>query len=177
MVFVLIKREKPKMVCWFSAGVIYQEELKNVRYDSHGCSDIKLENGGGGYNYLVQSDVIVEIVEGKNWDVVETLENREKTSFYQQLKKNSTNKSLKIGWLSPSGVMHYCEYHDHISYVHVVLGSDVPTIEKQGWIHIIKGDNGGPPSYFTKHRITQDQARTLREELGCHVFEEQILYQ
>jgi hypothetical protein len=72
--------------------------------------------------------------------------------------------------------MHYCEYRDHISYVHEVLGEDVPTIEKQGWIHIRRHDDGSP-YFYSEKRITQEQARTLKEELGCCVFEEQILYQ
>jgi hypothetical protein len=140
--------------------------------------EIKLYNSVGGWNCLRESDTVLEILDAKDWDVLEKLKHRKKTTSYQRLKENSTKKELKCGWLSPDGTMHYCEYHEHISYVHEVLGSDVPTIEKHGWLHIVKGDDGQPPIFIThEKRITQDQARTLREELGCRVFDEQILYQ
>ena len=179
MVFILIKRagynpENPSTEWWN----ITPSDKNKLDLPIPTRPEIKLFNGGGGYNFLLESDTILELLMAKDWDILEELEHRQKTTYYQRLKENSTNKELKCGWLSPEGEMHYCEYHEHISYVHEVLGSDVPTIEKQGWLHILKGDRGQPPVFVThEKRITQEQARTLREELGCHVFEEQILYQ
>jgi hypothetical protein len=134
--------------------------------------DGKLFNEGGGWNILISTDVVIETIKLKNWTALWTKENIAKTSHYQTLAKNSTDKSLKIGWLAPDGTMHYCEYSDHISYVHVVLDSDVPTIEEQGWLHIVKGLT----SLHPKRRMTQSQARTAKEELGLIVFDEDILY-
>jgi len=57
----------------------------------------------------------------------------------------------------------------------MILGEDVPTIEKQGWIHLLRGDDG-KPFYHSDHRITQTQAISLRE-IGVHVFDEEIIYQ
>jgi len=170
MVFILIKRDL-NSIEWWRINASDKDKLDLPRE-----LKIKLYNGGGGYNFLLDSDIVLEILEAKDWDILEKLEHKEKTTYYQNLKKNSTNKSFKIGWLSPEGEMHYCEYSDHISYVHEILGSDVPTIEKQGWLHIRKYDNGN--SFFTSNkRITLEQARTLREELGISVSDEEILYQ
>lgn len=176
MVFILIKREynpeNPSMEWW----KINPSDKERLNLPISNRPEIKLYNSSGGYNCLLDSDTVIEVLEGKDWDILEKLEYREKTTYYQRLKANSTNKELKIGWLSPDGTMHYCEYRDHISYVHEVLGEDVPTIEKQGWIHIRRHDDGSP-YFYSEKRITQEQARTLKEELGCRVFEEQILYQ
>lgn len=175
MVFLLLKRHGG-FVEWWNIDASSKQYLD--RYREPNCPQIKLYNGGGGWNELgKESDTILEVLEAKDWDVLEKLEHRQKTSTYKNLVKNSNRKELKCGWLEPNGKMHYCEYHDHISYVHVVLGTDVSEIEKHGWLHILKGDDGGSPSWYSKNRITQEQARTLREELGCHVFDEQILYQ
>lgn len=70
--------------------------------------------------------------------------------------------------------MHYCQYQNHIEYVHVILNSDVPAIEAKGWVHINKEQ-----TVLVKHnnkRITQAQAKTAREELNLKVFDEDILY-
>lgn len=134
------------------------------------CGD-KLYNSNGGWNFLISTDTIIETIEGKNWAVVRTLKNRKKTSRYQDLIDNSSNKTFKMGWLSPDGKMHYCEYEDHISYAHIVLESDVPTLENHGWLHIIKNMTG----ILRKNRITQAQAYTLKNELGIYVADEDII--
>ena len=171
-IFILIKRHNKQIEWWR----IDQSSLEHLdQYCDPDCPEIKLYNFSGGWNCISTSDTVLETVEGEDWDVIELLKHRKKTSSYKTLKRNSKKKELKCGWLSPSGEMHYCEYHDHISYVHEILGSDVPTIEKKGWVHVLRGE--GEPYFYSKKRITQDQARILREELKIHVFEDQILYQ
>ena len=151
--------------CWYELGEVEPKyKLRKLIFFN-----------GFSYNYLGKDDVILETIKAKGWDSVDTMENRAKTTWYQKLIKNSTDKSLKIGWLSPEGVMHYCKYQDHITYVHEVLNSDVPTIEAQGWIHIF--DNMKMLWANNDRRITQAQARTAREELGLDVREEDIQYQ
>lgn len=174
MVFILIKRNN-NYIEWWKINPSDKKYLDNYRDPD--SPEIKLYNWGGGWNTLgSESDTILEVLEAKNWEVLEKLEHREKTTYYQNLKKNSTDKSLKIGWLSPEGEMHYCDYQEHISYVHEILDSDVPTIEKLGWLHIRKMDDNTP--FFTSDkRITIKQAITLKEELGISVSDEEILYQ
>lgn len=174
MVFILVKRKLAgSYTQWYS--IRNKNLLNNIEYNEIGCSDVKLETYGGGHDYLVDSDIVLEILESKDWDVLDLLRNRSKTSEYKELKANSTKKELKIGWLSPSGKMHYCEYHDHIAYVHVVLGKTVPELEEKGWIHVRK-DSDGKPYFDVEKRITQEQAQTLRE-IGARVWDEQIIYQ
>ena len=98
-----------------------------------------------------------------------------KTTWYKNLVKDSTDESLKIGWLSPDGAMHYCKYQNHISYVHEVLETDVPTIEKMGWLHIMLGDDS-KPFYSTNRKITRAQADKMKA-MGIYVFEDDVLYQ
>lgn len=158
--FILIKRTPVNPLC-------------SPRFEWWEKGGDKLYNEGGGWNILLSTDVVIEEIEAKNWDALWTKENIAKTSEYQNLIKDSKNKDLKIGWLAPDGTMHYCQYGDHITYVHVILNSDVPTIEKQGWLHIIKDMSYVVP----KKRMTYAQAKTIREELGLEVFEDDILYQ
>lgn len=134
----------------------------------------RLYNNGGGWNRLSSNDEIIETLELKNWDELWTPENTAKTTEYQNLVEESTDKSLKIGWLAPNGKMHYCRYANHITYVHIVLDSDVPTIEEQGWLHIYAGMS--MVNLRNGRRITHEQARTLREELDINVNDEDILY-
>lgn len=118
---------------------------------------------------------------GKNWKILErvTVEDDEqldwkKTSTYKNLVNDSTDSSLKIGWLSPEGKMHYCEYQNHISFVHAVLEKDVPTIEKKGWMHIMEGDGR---RYYSKNngkRLTVAQAKWLQNEGDFYISEEDI---
>jgi len=180
-VFILVKStlgtSTIEQVAWFE---VRQLDDLSKREDNQPHEVINLYNWNGGYCCLGSNDEILEIVHIDKkriqaWEELDTIENRKKTTEYQKLAKNSKNKELKLGWLSPSGEMHYCEYQDHISYVHVVLDSDVPTIQKNGWLHIRKHDDG-TPFYTSNKRITQDQAYTLRNELGVHVFDEDILY-
>ena len=81
------------MIGWFLAKVKNKEQLAPP-FDA----TIKLENCGGGYNYLLSKDVILEIVEGKNWDVMDSLEHRSKTSEYQYL------KNFARGGVIPGGI-------------------------------------------------------------------------
>lgn len=131
----------------------------------------KLYNSGGGWNIIISTDEIMETIIAKDWDALLTRENIMKTSEYKNLVDNSNNKSLRMGWLAPDGKMHYCKYSNHISYVHLILNSDVSTIEEQGWIHIYSGLD----CLYSKKRITHEQAYTAREELGLRVFDEDIL--
>lgn len=132
----------------------------------------RLYNSGGGWNTLLSTDVILETVNAKNWNELLTKENIAKTTEYQTLLTDSTDSSLKIGWLAPDGTMHYCKYQNHISYVHIILNKDVPTLESQGWIHIVHG-----LTYLgSSKRITQAQAKTATEVLGLKVNDEDILY-
>jgi len=158
--FILIKRTPPN-------------PLAPPRFEWWEKSGNKLYNEGGGWNFLISSDEVIEEVSAKDWDALFTRENIAKLSDYKNLVSDSKDKSLKIGWLAPDGTMHYCQYRNHISYVHMVLNSDVPTIEEQGWIHIINGLTYVLP----KKRMTQAQAKTIREELGLQVLDQDILYQ
>ena len=132
---------------------------------------VTLYNEAGGWNTLMESDVILETVKAKNWDMLLTKENIAKTTTYQKLLKDSTDKEIKIGWLAPDGKMHYCHYTNHILYADVVLNTDVPTLESKGWLHIYSGMNGLSP----EKRMTQAQAYTAREELGLNVRDEDVL--
>lgn len=87
---------------------------------------------------------------------------------------DSTNKSLESGWLSPEGKMHYCDYENHIAYAHVILKSDVPTLEMKGWLHIRKGITFLCSNNKYNLRISIAQARTAIDELGMRVNEEDI---
>lgn len=133
--------------------------------------DKNLYNQNGGWTALLSTDVILETVKAKNWDVLLTPVNVAKTSEYHTLFANSTNKSIKTGWLAPDGAMHHCKYADHISYVHMILNTTVPEIERLGWLHIFSDMK----TLNVTKRITQQQAITAREELGLTVFDEDIL--
>jgi len=149
-------------ISWYELGEI------DANYNAR-----RIYNQNGGYCYIAKNDKIIETVEASSWDS-ELLDNK-KTTWYKDLVKDSTDESLKIGWLSPDGTMHYCKYQNHISYVHEVLETDVPTIEDKGWLHIMLG-NGKEPFYSAKKRITQAQAEKMRE-IGITVFDDDIIYQ
>jgi hypothetical protein len=149
-------------VSWYELGEI------DAKYKER-----RIYNQNGGYCFITKSDKIIETVEANSWDS-ELLDNK-KTTSYKDLVKDSSDESLKIGWLSPDGTMHYCKYENHISYVHEVLETDVPTIESKGWLHIMLGDDR-KPFYLTTKRITQAQADKLRE-MGINVFDDDIIYQ
>jgi len=138
-------------------------------------SQILLASNGFSWCILGSKDKILETVKAKSWDVVNTIEQRAKTTHYQDLLKDSTDKSLKMGWLSPDGTMHYCKYTNHIEYVHTILESDVPTIEAKGWIHIFADMKHLHPN--SGKRLTQAQARTAREELELEIFDDDVAYQ
>lgn len=140
------------------------------------CEDIKLFNEGGDYNYLGDNDVVLEVKQTTGNDDFWTLDVRKKTTNYKELVERSKDSSLKAGWLSPDGRMHYCQYNDHISYVHNVLDTTVPMIEAQGWLHIIKGSDGNPfYSSVGKTRMTMAQAKKLKL-MGVHVFDDDVMY-
>lgn len=162
MKFVLIKRTPPNPSC--KPYIEWWEITK----------DNTLFNDAGGWNTLCSTDEILETLELPSWKKLWTTQNKLKTSYYQELINDSTRKELKLGWLAPDGKMHYCQFFNHTDYVHEILNLDVPTIEKRGWIHIYRGLTHLHPN--DGQRMTQEQARTAREELGLLVFDEDILY-
>ena len=169
MEIVLLKRKvgASENICfeWWEVGEM------DKKYNQR-----RLYNCAGSYNFLCKTDVIIETVTVANWNKFwANPEHIKKTAEYQELAKDSTDKTLKIGWLSPEGKMHYCQYHNHIAYVNVVLNSTASEIEKQGWIHILK--NMSCCCRNNNKRMTQEQARTAREELGLHVFDDDVMYQ
>ena len=160
MEFILIERKPVNKLC-------------ESRFEWWNRVGDKLYNQEGGWNVLDKNDTVLETVYKKNWHALFTPENTAKTSEYKDLVKNSTRKELKAGWLSPEGRMHYCIITDHIRYAHVVLGVDVPELERIGWLHIYKD-----MEYLRSgKRMTQAQATTAREELGLKVSDEDILHQ
>jgi len=100
------------------------------------------------------------------------------TSTYKNLLKDSKDSTLKIGWLSPDGVMHYCKYQNHITYADMILDESVSNLEEKGWLHIIKDSDSksGAMIGYYKYRITQKQARylTLAE---IEFYEDDVAYQ
>lgn len=168
--FVLVKsylgaKGQCERIGWFELGELDERNKLHKIYHGNGFS----------YCYIGKDDEILETIEAENWDAVETPENKAKNTWYQNLVKDATDKSLKIGWLAPDGKMHYCRYENHITYVHEILESDVPTIEELGWIHVYAGADTIMPN--SGKRMTQEQARTAREELGLNVFDDDIQYQ
>ncbi len=119
---------------------------------------------------LLSKDVILERVSCKSWDELLTIDRIRKTSTYQRLYKNSKNKDLKIGWLEPNGKMHYCEYSDHIAYVHLILQTNVPDIERKGWVHIYKDCD-----VLYDNNLTLEQKFTVTNELGLKILDNNLL--
>ena len=164
--FLLLKRQlsndnSPRFE-WWEKGEKYENTFK-------------LYNRAGGWNVIFESDEIVETVQAKDWKALNTPENIAKTTTYQTLVENSTNSELKLGWLSPQGKMHYCTYQNHISYANLILGKDSADLEEEGWLHVYKDNIYLQPN--NGMRMTQEQARTAREELNLRVMDEDILYQ
>ena len=161
MKFVLIKRQAtPNSSIFF--------EWWNLQGNN------KLVNYGRGYTYLLSSDVIIETVELKSWHELWTPENIAKTTEYQTLVIDSTNKNLKIGWLSPDGKMHYCKYQNHILYVHIVLDKTVPEIETEGWVHIYN-DHYNYKKFYQTTKLTDAQKYTIINELGFELLETDLI--
>jgi len=80
MRFVLLKRNSP-----------------NLRFEWWELDDDNktIYNQGGGYNFISEEyDEIIEIVEYKSWKKFLTKENLLKTTSYQNLINDSSNKSL-----------------------------------------------------------------------------------
>ena len=125
---------------------------------------------GRGWCTLLSNDVIIDRVKCTSWEELLTPERIQKTSKYKRLYDNSKNKSLKIGWLEPNGKMHYCEYSDHIEYVHIVLQNTVEEVERKGWVHIYKNCN---TLYLSK--LTPEQLITATEELELKILDNNIL--
>ena len=168
-VYVLIHRRFYKSTEWWNIDST-DEQFLNLPLDER--PDIKLYNDAGGYNYLLSTDEIKEILHTNDKNEIFSLENRKKTSAYQNFKKQSTNKSLIGGWLAPDGKMYYCEYHDHVDFASTFIGIDSKTLETRGWVHILKSGKRAYPHIIDK--ITHEQAYTLRNELNCYVDEDNI---
>jgi len=85
MVFILIKRENPsyEQIEWWEID----EESKPL-LENFSSNDIKLYNRAGGHNYLLKSDTVLEIVEGKDWSKLDALKYRKRSSLYKELKFN-----------------------------------------------------------------------------------------
>ena len=135
----------------------------------------KLWNEGWSFNYLSSTDIIVETINLKNWkELWKDKSNIEKTSEYQELIADSNNKELKIGWLAPDGKMHYCKYSNHITYVHLILESDVKQLENLGWIHIYKSYYDHE-IFFQTGKLTDAQKYTIVNELGFKLGETDLM--
>jgi hypothetical protein len=172
LTFILIYRGFYKTYEWWRITSAKEIEIKKQMPEY----EIKLYNYANGYNSLLSDDVIIEVLEHTSWETIYSPECQAKTSLYKNLRIDSTDKTIITGWLSPDGQMHYCKYNDHITYVHLILNSEVSTIEAQGWLHISKHDNGEPFYFTPKRKMTQAQANALKK-MGSHVHESDVLYQ
>jgi len=172
LTFILIYRGFYKSYEWWRITSAKEIKIKKQMPEY----ELRLHNYANGYNLLLSDDVIMEVLEHTSWETIYGKECQAKTSLYKRLRENSNDKSIICGWLSPDGTMHHCEYNDHDAYVHTILNSNVSTIEKQGWLHISKHDDGQPFYYTPKRKMTQAQAYALKN-MGSEVYECDVLYQ
>jgi len=172
LTFILIYRGFYKTYEWWRITSAKEIEIKKQMPEY----ELKLYNYANGHNYLMSDDVIMEVLEHTSWDTIYGPDCQAKTSLYKRMKEESTDKTIVCGWLSPDGQMHYCKYNNHVTYVHVILNSEVSKIESQGWLHISKHDDEQPFYFSPKRKMTQAQAQALKN-MGAYVHEEDVLYQ
>lgn len=126
-------------------------EDKNHESSWYLFEDGKKINRVGGYNYISETDEVLEESEAEDFEDLDW------TNTYLN------NPNEESGWVSPDGKFYGCKSMDHINCIELVCKLSMTEAEKLGWAHLYY-DN----TYYCKRELTIEQARTLSEK-GCEL--------
>lgn len=126
-------------------------EDKNHESSWYLYSDNKKINRVGGYNFIRETDEVLEEVEAEDFEDLDW------TNTFLN------NPNEKCGWVSPDGKFYGCKSMDHINCIELVCKLSMSQAEKLGWAHLYYDK-----TYYCEKQLTIEQARTLSEK-GCEL--------
>lgn len=118
-------------------------------------------NSNGGGCGVDPSDVILDVCDVESEDALDW----SVTTVYAELVENNDREGLFTGWLSPSGELHRCKYHEHDSYAYYVLNKEVNVLERLGWARVMSSLGGDGEPFASLRSIDDDLTEAQAERM------------